>query len=412
MADKSITDILRETLVMVLAGGQGERLYPLTKDRAKPAVPFAGTYRIIDFTLSNCLHSGLRKVHVLTQYKSDSLDRHIKLGWNIFNPELGEWIETRPPQLRMSGDWYLGTAHAIYENIYTLEHVRPRHVLILSGDHVYRMDYSLMLARHVETGADLTVACVERPLKEAAGRLGVIGVDPDLRAVRFQEKPAEPEPMTGRDDACLCSMGIYAFETDRLVRQVIDDAKRGGTHDFARDVVPAMIAAGDRVFAYLFPGGYWRDIGTLDVYWEAHMDLLGPEPPLDLSDQRWPIRGRSFSDPPAMVRAAGPGPDAPESRVRNSLICRGAVICGADVSDSIIGACVRVGAGSRIEQSLILDGTCVGRNVVIRKAIVDKSNVIPDGARIGVDHGWDHRHFAVSDGGVVVVPKAMPFPAF
>jgi len=410
MAYRSITDILKGTLVMVLAGGQGERLYPLTKDRAKPAVPFAGTYRIIDFALSNCLNSGLRKVSVLTQYKSDSLDRHIRLGWNILNPELGEWIETRPPQLRMSGDWYLGTAHAIYQNIYALERLRPDHVLVLSGDHVYHMDYSLMLAQHVERGADLTVACIERSLAEAAGRLGVISVDPDRQAVRFEEKPAEPEPISGRDDACLCSMGIYAFQTEKLVRRVIEDAKRPGTHDFARDVLPAMIEAGDRVFAYPFPGGYWRDIGTLDVYWETHMDLLSPDSPLDLYGDEWPIRGRSFSNPPAAVWTAGAAPDALESRLHNSLICRGAVIRGADVTESIVGPGVRIGGGSRLERSLIMEGTSVGRNAVIKKAIVDKSNVIPDGARIGVDQAWDHRHFAVSDGGVVVIPKAMPFP--
>lgn len=406
------TDTLKDTLVMLLAGGQGERLYPLTKDRAKPAVPFAGAYRLIDFTLSNCLNSGLRRIYVLTQYKSDSLDRHIKLGWGIFNPEIGEWIETQPPQQRMSSDWYLGTAHALYENIYTLEHLRPKYVLILSGDHVYRMDYSLMLGAHVESEADMTMACVEKPLEEAAGTLGVMTADSQLRAIRFAEKPAHPEPIPGRKDACMCSMGIYVFSTETLVRRVIEDAKRDSTHDFAADVVPAMIESGDRVFAYPFPGRYWRDIGTLDAYWQAHMDLLSIEPPMDLYDRDWPFRGYPRCRPPAMAVVGRQGSQVTDPEVRNSLVCHGCIIKGACVADSVIGADVHIGVGSRIEQSVIHEGTCVGRNVVIRKAIVDKDNTIPDGARIGVEPEWDRRHFALSDGGVVVMPKGMPFPAF
>ncbi len=412
MTARKAPDVLKDTLVMVLAGGQGERLYPLTKDRAKPAVPFAGAYRILDFTLSNCLNSGLRRIYVLTQYKSDSLDRHVKLGWNFLPPEAGEWIETQPPQQRMGSEWYLGTAHAIYENIYTLEQLRPAQVLILSGDHVYRMDYSPMLEAHVQTGADLTLACVEMPLAEAAGCLGVVTADAEGRAIRLEEKPAHPEPMSGRTETCLCSMGVYAFGTETLVRRVTEDARRTNTHDFARDVVPAMIEAGDRVFAYPCSGLYWRDIGTLDVYWEAHMELLGDKPPLDLYDGDWPIRGYARFRPPAMALVELDGQEEIPPEIHNSLVCQGCVIRGAHVWQSVIGPDVRIGVGSRIEQSVILEGTSVGRNVVIKKAVIDKSNTIPDNARLGVDHEWDRRHFALSEGGVVVMPKGMPFPAF
>ena len=403
------TDVLRDTFVMLLAGGQGERLYPLSKHRAKPAVPFAGVYRIIDFTLSNCLNSGLRKICVLTQYKSESLDRHIRFGWNVFSPQLGEWIETRPPQQRLTSDWYQGTADAIYQNIHTLEAERPSHVLILSGDHVYRMDYSLLLRAHVDSGVDVTVACIEKPIGVAAGELGVLTAGPDGRVVRFEEKPAEPEPIAGRSDVCLCSMGIYVFRTEALVRRVIEDAKLGSEHDFARDVLPNMVRQGAPVLAYPFTGNYWRDIGTIDAYWDAHMDLISVEPEFNLYDPRWPIRGCPECRAPAKLVFGGGG-DAPRAEVYNSLVCGGAIISGAYVCDSIIGPDVRIEVGSRIEQSIVFDGTTIGRDVVIRKAIIDKRNVVPDGARVGVDPEWDRRHFSISDGGVVVIPRALPFP--
>jgi len=397
---------------MVLAGGQGQRLYPLTKDRAKPAVPFGGVYRIIDFSLSNCLNSGLRRICVLTQYKSESLDRHIRFGWSVFNPEIGEWIETRPPQQRMSSDWYLGTADAIYQNIYTLEGERPRCVLILGGDHIYRMDYARMLQAHVRNNADLTIACTEKPLAEAAGRLGVLTAGEDMRVSLFQEKPAYPEPMGGRTDMCLCSMGIYVFNTEVLVRRVIDDAKRESSHDFGRDVVPAMVQKGDRIFAYQFTGHYWRDIGTLDAYWEAHMDLISIQPAFNLYDAEWPIRGvRHCHAPAKIVFGAGAGA-SPKSEVYNSLISNGAIVSGAYVCDSIIGTDVRVEVGARIERSVILDRTKVGRGAHIRRAIIDKDNVIPDNARVGVDPDWDRRHFSVSEGGIAVMAKGVPFPGF
>lgn len=406
-----VREVLRTTVAMVLAGGQGERLYPLTKDRAKPAVPFGGSYRLVDFTLSNCINSGLRKIYVITQYKSDSLNRHIRRGWNILNPELGEYVETLPPQQRMSSDWYLGTAHAIYQNLHVLNHERPSNVLVLSGDHIYRMDYAPMLIQHVQRDADLTVACMQVPIKRAAGRLGVMTVDEDSRAVAFEEKPVEPVPEHGSADTCLCSMGIYVFKIEPLVRRLIENVKEGHQHDFGRDVLPHMIERGDSVFAYPFPRGYWRDVGTLDAYWRAHMDLVSVQPAFNLYDQEWPIRGFSECRPPAKTVLGGGG-DTPKAEVYNSLISNGSIVSGAYVCDSVLGADVRVEVGSRIEQSVILDGVRVGSHAVIQKAIIDKNVVIPDNARVGVDAEWDARHFSISEGGVVVIPKNLPFPNF
>jgi glucose-1-phosphate adenylyltransferase len=401
--------ILKETLVMLLAGGQGERLYPLTKERAKPAVPFGGSYRIIDFTLSNCLNSGLRRVYVLTQYKSDALIRHIRHAWNIFNPELNEYIEIRPPQQRMSTDWYLGTAHAIYQNIYTLENERPRYVLVLSGDHVYRMDYAQLLQTHIAQEADLSIACMPRPLAEAAQQLGVVAVDEGMRVTALEEKPAVPAALSGSPGMCLCSMGVYAFSTEALVRRVIEDAKLSTAHDFGRNVVPAMVARGDRVLAHSYTGRYWRDIGTIDAYWDAQMDLVSVEPAFNLYDRQWPVRGASQGDPPAKIVFGG-GPDGtPKAEVFNSLLCNGAIVSGAFVSDSIIGPSVRIEVGSRVEKSIILAGTTIGRNAVIERAIIDKNNRIPDDARIGVDAEWDRRHFSVSPNGIVAIAKNVPF---
>ncbi|MCD6415606.1 MAG: glucose-1-phosphate adenylyltransferase [Planctomycetes bacterium] len=407
-----IHELLKQTLVMVLAGGQGERLYPLTRDRAKPAVPFGGSYRLIDFSLSNCVNSGLRRIYVLTQHKSDSLNRHIRSGWQIFAPSLGEYIETRPPQRRLSTNWYLGTADAIYQNIFSLQHERPRYVLILSGDHVYHMDYSRMISLHHDRDADLTVACIERPVDDARGKLGVLTPDGQERAVRFDEKPEAPEPLPGRSGACLCSMGVYLFRTETLVRRVTEDAKSSGGHDFARDVLPVMIEKGDNVSCHRYEGTYWRDIGAIDAYWHAHQDLVSVEPAFNLYDPEWRIRVRCQSRPPAKIVFGGGDAQTPRAEVYNSLICSGAIVSGAFVCDSVIGPDVRIEVGSRIEQSIILSETTVGRNAIIRRAIVDKRNHIPDNARVGVDTEWDRRHFSISDEGVVAIPKEVPFPEF
>ncbi len=424
---KNLSNAIKNTVVMILAGGEGERLYPLTRDRAKPAVPFAGNLRLIDFSLSNCLNSGLRRVQVLTQYKSDSLNRHIRLGWNIFNPELGEYIEVNPPQLRLASTWYLGTADAIYQNIFTLQREKPDYVLILSGDHVYGMDYSRLLNYHVESGAALTIACKPLPAAES-GHLGVLTAARDGRVESFAEKP--PVPATFRlpdtftpasEDYAMCSMGVYVFNTETLVRSVIEDAKRNTAHDFGCDVIPAMIEAGDRVMAYRFWDPergrlpYWRDIGTIDAYLQANLELATGCPegactePLCLYQSNWPFRSYMSSAPPLNVLCkCGDADAAPSTVICNSLISNGVVIRDAAISKSIISAGVQIGPGSIIEESVILPGVMVGANVKLQKAIIDKDNTIPDGSSIGIDRNRDAHNFTVSEGGVVVVPKNMP----
>ncbi len=401
-------------IAIVLAGGQGERLYPLTRDRAKPAVPFGGSCTLIDFTLSNCLHGGIRRIHVLTQYKSDSLCRHIRLGWDVFNPEIGEYVEVNPPQLRLASHWYLGTADAIHQNIYTLERGRPRHVLLLSGDHVYKMDYGPMLMQHVDRDADLTIACIQTPLEEAK-RLGVVSVGEDLRAVDFKEKPACPEAISKDVAKALCSMGVYVFKTETLVRRVVEDAKKTTSHDFGQDVIPTMIRAGDRVLAFEFAraGGqetpYWRDIGTIDAYWEANMDLVRTPPLFSLHDPEWPIRSRGQCGPPMIMTCGDSGRGGErDAQVHNSLIGGGCVLRGASVRDSVIGPDVHFEPGASVSDSVITGSVRVGRDAVIRRTIVDKGNAIPDGFLLGVDPAEDGRRFHVSEGGVVVVPKEMP----
>ncbi len=411
---------LRKTVSMVMAGGQGERLYPLTRDRAKPAVPFAGNYRLIDFTLSNCLNSGLRRVHVLTQYKSDSLNRHIRLGWDVYNPELGEYVEVNPPQMRLTSHWYLGTADAIHQNIYTLERERPEYVLVLSGDHVYRMDYTLLIRQHVETGADLTIACQEVP-REEARRLGVLDVDDRMRVRGVAEKPENPAAAPGcgaeeEPSKSLCSMGVYLFDTETLVRRVVEDSKKNTTHDFGRDVIPMMIDRGDEVYAYRFRGvkkgedtPYWRDVGTLDAYWESHMELLSEDPSIDLHDSTWPVRSHVEPSPPVKSISEGQGANS-ENRghIRDSLLCNGTIVGDARITRSVVGAGVRIHSGTVVEDSIILGNCEVGPDAVVKKAIVDKNNRIPSGFELGRNHEHDERYFTLTDGGVVVVPKEMP----
>jgi len=290
----SRAETLNNTLTLVLAGGQGERLYPLTRNRSKPSVSFGGIYRIIDFTLSNCLNSGLRKIYVLVQYQSHTLDRHIKHGWNIFSIEIDEFVHSLPPQHTLSQSWYLGTADAIYQNVYLLNIHRPQKVLLLSGDHIYKMDYLPMLELHETHDADVTVAAVETDLAEAS-RYGVIQVDSQRAIIGFQEKPSDPNPVPGKPDRALCNMGVYVFNTDALVRAVMLDAKNDkSSHDFGRDVLPKLVQEGSRIFAFTFHDGeearYWRDIGTLDSYYEASMDLVKVSPQFNLYDTQWPLR--------------------------------------------------------------------------------------------------------------------------
>jgi glucose-1-phosphate adenylyltransferase len=398
---------VRRTVAVVLAGGQGERLYPLTRDRAKPAVPFGGIYRIIDFTLSNCVNSGIRRVHVLTQYKSYSLERHIKQAWSILSTEMGEYVDVIPPQQRSVQRWYEGTADALFQNIYTLQMERPELVLILGGDHVYKMDYSEMIAAHLRSGADVTVACTEVPLADAT-RMGVLSVDAQGRVGRFDEKPAHPEAMGGNPDAALVSMGIYVFPTATLIREVTGATGNAGNLDFGRDILPDMVRRGCTVMAFPFRDRnsgavkYWRDIGTLDSYFEAHMDLVAVSPIFNLYDTEWPIRTYQHQRPPAktVFRDADR-----KGEVLDSLVSSGCIISGARVEQSVLGPGVFVHSWAHLEACVAFENVEVGRHAQIRRAIIDKDVRIPAGERIGFDLDRDRQRFTVTDHGVVVIPK-------
>ena len=402
-----------ETLTVILAGGQGERLYPLTKERSKPAVPFGGIYRIIDFALSNCLNSDLRRILVLTQYKSHSLDRHLRHAWHIFNPDLGEFLDMLPPQQRLGERWYEGTADAIYQNLFFLEAERPKHVVILSGDHIYKMDYSEMMEFHLARGADLTVAVVETEIEKAARQLGVLQVDTDDRIIGFQEKPDVPVPDPERPGVCLVNMGVYIFETAALVRNVVEDARKATKHDFGKNIIPAMVPGG-RVVAFRFVDRnkkeqkYWRDIGTIDSYYEASMDLVSVSPLFNLYDSEWPIRTLPAFDPPAKMVFAGDEHAGGSPRIGeaiDSLVSNGAIVSGGRVERSILSRGVRVHSYARVEDSILLDGVDVGRHARIRRAILDKGVRVPPGMMIGLDPEADAKRFTVSPGGVVVIPK-------
>ncbi|MCM8798692.1 MAG: glucose-1-phosphate adenylyltransferase, partial [Candidatus Omnitrophica bacterium] len=369
---------MKHVLAMVLAGGRGERLYPLTRDRAKPAVPFGAIYRIIDFTLSNCINSNIRKIYILTQYKSISLERHIKLGWNILPPILGEFIGLIPAQQRINEQWYQGTADAIYQNIYTLQEEKPQMVLILSGDHVYKMDYQKMINFHIEKDADLTVAAI-RMNRKYSKDFGVIEIDRNWEIIGFQEKPEEPKTIPEDPEAILASMGIYIFKTEILVKRLIEDARSESTHDFGRDIIPSMIGK-NRVFAFDFleadPGGigYWRDVGTIDAYYEANMDLVSVSPKLNLYDPNWPILTYHPPYPPAKTVHDEQGR---VGTAINSIISSGCIISGGSVKRSILSPKVMIHSYAEIEDSILLDGVDVGRYAKIKRAIIDKGVKIP-----------------------------------
>lgn len=404
-------------LTFVMAGGRGERLYPLTRDRAKPAVPFAGLYRIIDFTLTNCLHSALRHILVLTQYKSLSLERHIHQGWAIFSSAVGEFITTVPPQQRVADHWYLGTADAIYQNWYSVERFAadrgsPEAILILAGDHVYKMDYRKMLDFHRERGADLTVAALSVPLPEAVAKLGVLAVDRDWHVLQFQEKPSEPAPSPEDPATCLGSMGIYVFRPEVLASRLEEDAGiADSTHDFGKDVINRMVGA-DRVFAFPFALGnrndtpYWRDVGTVDAYWDAHMDLVAVTPAFNLYDRAWPIHTYHEPWPPAKTVHEDPGRTG---TAVSSLLSPGCIVSGAHVVRSVLSPAVRVNSFASVEESVLLAGVDVGRGANIRRAIVDKGVRIPSGEKIGHDLEQDRKRFTVTEGGIVVIPKEARF---
>ncbi|HEX2446358.1 MAG TPA: glucose-1-phosphate adenylyltransferase [Vicinamibacterales bacterium] len=395
-----------DVLVIVLAGGAGERLYPLTKDRAKPAVYFGGPYRIIDFTLSNCLNSGLRRIFLAMQYKSLSLSRHIRMGWNVVAEELGEFIEILHPQKRVGEHWYQGTADAVYQNLYSILREGPKYLIVLSGDHVYKMDYGKMLRFHRERGASATIATIEVDRQDAQ-RFGIIRTGDDDRVVGFLEKP-RPSQLDAGTAPLLASMGIYVFEMDSLQRALEEDASRPTAHDFGRDIIPALVAGSEPVFVYRFTdenkkgSKYWRDIGTLDAYFEASMDLCQVNPEFNLYDPEWQLRTWQVQAPPAKFVFAD---DERCGRALDSIISAGCIISGSRVAGSVLCPNVRVHSFCEIEQSILMPGVRVGRHARIRRAIIDRDVFIPRAARIGYDPEEDRARHTVTDKGVVVVTK-------
>ncbi len=403
-----------EVVAVILAGGKGSRLEPLTRDRAKPAVPFGGAYRIIDFTLSNCLNSGLRKILVLTQHKALSLDRHINMGWSrYFCRELGEFVDVVPPQQRIDESWYQGTADAVYQNIYTIEKEHPRYVVILAGDHIYKMDYSKMIDYHIGQQADLTIGVLRVPRMEARLRFGVMEVDRNNRVIGFQEKPEDPAPLPGNPGMCLASMGIYVFNSRFLFEELCRDAtRRTSRHDFGGDVIPSVIET-SRVFAFPFveqidenrkKDAYWRDVGTLDAYYEANMDLVSVDPQLNLYDELWPIRTYHPNYPPPKFVFADPERCG---RALDSIVCLGCIVSGGLVQRSILGPRTRINSYAEVYDSILFGEVNVGRYARIRRAIIDKGVSIPPGMQIGFDLELDRkRGFTVTEQGVTVITQS------
>jgi len=402
----------REVLTVILAGGKGTRLDPLTRDRAKPAVPFGGIYRIIDFTLSNCINSDLRRILVLTQYKARSLDRHIRQGWNYLPTELGESVEVLPPQQRIDENWYKGTADAIYQNIYSIEKEDPTYTVILAGDHIYKMDYGAMIRSHRERGADLTIGCIPVPLDETR-HFGIMETAADGRVTGFLEKPATAKPMPGDPENCLGSMGIYVFTTRNMFELLCEDAAHPESeHDFGKNIIPGMIDS-QKVYAHRFMDRndkpYWRDVGTIDAYYQANMDLVEVNPVLNLYDEDWPIRTLQIQTPPPkfVFNSEGPPGVARRGEALDSMVAPGCIISGGHVSRSVLSPQVRVNSYAVVESSILFEGVDVGRHCRIRRAIIDKDVKLPANTSIGYDLEWDRkRGFTISEGGVVVVAKA------
>jgi glucose-1-phosphate adenylyltransferase len=386
----------------------------LTTDRAKPAVPFGGRYRIIDFALSNCLHSGLRRILVLTQYKSHSLQKHLRDGWSIYSAELEEYVTPVPPQMRTGESWYSGTADAIYQNLYLLERSGAEYVLILSGDHIYRMDYAAMLQRHHDSGAEVTVACLTVSFEQASS-FGVMTVDDGDRVASFHEKPEDPRSISGDSEGALASMGVYVFSMSLLAELLQEDHRANSTHDFGRDILPSILGS-RRVMAYRFGGTigrvtadrYWRDVGTIDAYYDANMELLRPVPAMDLYQRDWPIRTYEGQHPPAR---SVPGRSGREAEIVNCMLASGTLIVGGTLRHSILFPNVRIEEGAVVENSLLFHGVTIGERAQLQRCIVDKGVAIPACERIGFDLGRDAERFTVSDLGIVVIPKGYRFVA-
>ncbi len=408
-SQRFISRITRDTLALILAGGRGSRLKQLTMWRSKPAVPFGGKFRIIDFPLSNCINSGIRQIGLLTQYKAHSLIQHVQRGWSFLRGEFGEFVELLPAQQRIETSWYEGTADAVYQNLDIIRRHDPTYVLVLAGDHIYKMDYGAMIAYHVENNADMTVGCLEVDLNTAKA-FGVMAVDEEGRVQRFAEKPESPEPMPGRADTALASMGIYVFNTAFLYEQLIRDADMpGSSHDFGKDIIPYVIEK-YKVLAFPFRDpetgeqGYWRDVGTIDSYWSANMELIGVTPELNLYDEFWPIWTYQEQLPPAKFVFDD---DQRRGMAVDSMVSGGCIISGATVKHSLLFSNVKVDAFSVVSDSVVLPDVEIGRDSRIHHAVIDKGCLIPPGTVIGQDPVEDNKRFYISPEGVVLVTPEM-----
>ncbi|MDG6773634.1 glucose-1-phosphate adenylyltransferase [Thiomicrorhabdus sp. ZW0627] len=407
---KSATELTRKTLAVVLAGGEGSRLKDLTRWRAKPAVPFGGKYRIIDFVLSNCVNTGIRKIGVLTQYKSHSLIRHIQRAWSFMRYEVGEFVELLPAQQRIDKDWYKGTADALYQNLDIMRRHTPEYVLVLGGDHIYSMDYSNMLVKHANSGADVTIGCIEVPKEEAKG-FGVMSVDENMKITKFTEKPSDPDSMPGNPDVALASMGIYVFSTEFLYQKLIEDRDNpDSSHDFGKDIIPSIIEDWHaRAFPFVNEEDgepmYWRDVGTVESFWKANLDLCSIEPDLNLYDRDWPIWTYQAQMPPAKFTFDDEGR---RGEAIDSLVAGGCIISGARIKRSVISSGSRIHSYSLIKDSVLLPRVEVGRNCRIQNAVIDKGTVVPEGTVIGEDPVEDAKRFYVEESsGIVLVTPDM-----
>ncbi|MCX7627612.1 MAG: glucose-1-phosphate adenylyltransferase [Methylophilaceae bacterium] len=411
-SSRFVSALTKNTVALILAGGRGTRLKGLTQWRAKPAVPFGGKFRIIDFPLSNCINSGIRRVGVITQYKAHSLIQHIQRGWGFLRGEFNEFVELLPAQQRVEEEWYKGTADAVFQNLDIIRNMGPEYVLILAGDHIYKMDYGQMLASHVRNKADMTVACINVPIADARA-FGVMSVDEHDRIIRFEEKPANPDPIPGDPSQALVSMGIYVFNAAFLYEQLIRDADDpNSVHDFGQNIIPYLVSR-YRVFAHRFSEScvnsangkhYWRDVGTVDAYWEANMELTKVTPELNLYDESWPIWTYQAQLPPAKFVFDN---DERRGKAVDSLVSGGCIISGACIRRTVLFSNVRVHSYSLIEDSVVLPNVEIGRHVVMRRAIIDKGTYIPDGTQIGVNLEEDRKRFYVSENGITLVTPEM-----
>lgn len=406
--ERFVSRLTQNTLALILAGGRGSRLKHLTLWRAKPAVPFGGKFRIVDFPLSNCVNSGIRRIAVLTQYKAHSLIRHIQHGWGFLRAELGEFVEVVPAQQRIKASWYTGTADAVFQNLDIIRNHEPEYVLILAGDHIYKMDYGPMLAYHVARGADLTIGTIEVPVDRATA-FGVMEVDEDNRVIGFQEKPEHPKCIPGKEGVALASMGIYVFNTSFLYEQLIKDADTTqSSHDFGKDIIPSVIDK-YRLVAYPFRDAdgkqaYWRDVGTVDAFWEANMELIGITPELNMYDQEWPIWTYQAQLPPAKFIFDD---DDRRGMAVDSMVSGGCIISGATVRHSLLFSNVRVDSHSELQDCVVLPDVKVGSNCRLRRVVIDKGCRIPPGTTIGYDPEEDAKRYYVSPGGVALVIPEM-----